>query len=539
MPKLLSIQYFVYLYLALFFFLLSCNNTKNIENRRVFRYNEHRNVTSLDPAFSRNPQNIWPINQLFNGLVQLNKDLNIEPEIASSWSISSDGLTYTFYLRNDVYFHESPIFGEKKTRRVEAKDFVFSFDRLKDPVVASPGSWVLLNVENYEATAEDILTITLKNPFPAFLGLLTMRYCSVVPKEITTYYGVNFRSNPIGTGPFYFKRWDENVKLVLLKNQKYFEKDVSGNKLPFLDAISVRFIPDIQSEFMLFLQGKFDFINSLDASYKDELLDYDGTLRSKYFEKINMLKGPYLNSEYIGFFLDSKNPAIKSKNIRKALNIGFDRKLMVAFLRNNIGYPAKKGFIPKGLSGTSNEEIKYDPKLAKRLVENYIKETGERPSIKLATDSNYLNLCEYLQREFQKIGVEIEIDVMPTASLRQAKSSGKLELFRASWIADYPDAENYLSLFNSINFSPSGPNYTHYKNLNFDKMYKNSLVIISDSLRFKKYKQMDSLAFSDFPIIPLYYDQVVRFVQKDIEGMEINPINLLVLKNVKKISARN
>ncbi|GIS21989.1 MAG: hypothetical protein CM15mP122_4950 [Bacteroidota bacterium] len=114
----------------------------------------------------------------------------------------------------------------KKTRRVEAKDFVFSFDRLKDPVVASPGSWVLLNVENYEATAENILTITLKNPFPAFLGLLTMRYCSVVPKEVTTYYGVNFRSNPIGTGPFYFKRWDENVKLVLLKNQKYFEKDV-------------------------------------------------------------------------------------------------------------------------------------------------------------------------------------------------------------------------------------------------------------------------------------------------------------------------
>ena len=313
MPKLLCNQCPVYLYLAIFFFLLSCNNTNNIENRTVFRYNEYRNVTSLDPAFSRNPQNIWPINQLFNGLVQLNKNLNIEPEIASSWSISSDGLTYTFYLRNDVYFHESPIFGEKKTRRVEAKDFVYSFDRLKDPVVASPGSWVLLNVENYEATAKDILTITLKNPFPAFLGLLTMRYCSVVPKEVTTYYGLNFRSNPIGTGPFYFKRWDENVKLVLLKNQKYFEKDKKGNQLPFLDAIAIRFIPDIQSEFMLFLQGKLDFINSLDASYKDELLDYDGTLRSKYYAKINMLKGPYLNSEYIGIYLDSKNPAIKSK----------------------------------------------------------------------------------------------------------------------------------------------------------------------------------------------------------------------------------
>ena len=539
MPKLISIQCLINFFLAFFLLLNSCNDSKNIENRTVFRYNEYRNVTSLDPAFARNPQNIWPINQLFNGLVQLNKDLNIIPEIASSWKLSSDGLIYTFFLRNDVYFHESHVFGDKKTRKVKAKDFVFSFDRLKDPAIASPGRWILQNVKNYEATAEDILTITLKKPFPAFMGLLTMRYCSVVPEEATLYYGVNFRSNPVGTGPFYFKRWDENVKLVLLKNLKYFEKDKNGNQLPFLDAISIKFIPDIQSEFMLFLQGKLDFINSLDTSYKDELLDYNGTLQSKYYGKINMLKGPYLNSEYIGIYLDSKNPAIKSKNIRKALNIGFDRKLMVAFLRNNIGYPAKKGFIPKGLPGTSDEEIKYDPKLAKRLVENYIKETGERLSIKLATDSNYIDLCEYLQREFQKIGIEIKIDVMPTASLRQAKSSGKLELFRASWIADYPDAENYLSLFNSINFSPSGPNYTHYKNLNFDKMYKNSLVIMSDTLRFEKYKQMDSLAFSDFPIIPLYYDQVVRFVQKDIEGMEINPINLLVLKNVKKISGRN
>ena len=534
MPKLLSIQYSIYFYLALFFLLLSCNDSKNIENRTVFRYNEFRNVTSLDPAFSRNPQNIWPINQIFNGLVQLNKNLNIEPEIASSWTISSDGLIYTFYLRNDVYFHKSPLFGEKKTRKVEAKDFVFSFDRLKDPAVASPGSWILQNVKNYEATAEDILTITLKNQFPAFLGLLTMRYCSVVPREVTIYYGDNFRSNPIGSGPFYFKRWDENVKLVLLKNLEYFEKDKEGNQLPFLDAISIRFIPDIQSEFMLFLQGKLDFINSLDTSYKDELLNYDGTLQSKYYRKINMLKGPYLNSEYIGMFLDSKNPAIKSRQIRKALNIGFDRRLMVAFLRNNVGYPAKKGFIPKGLPGTSYDEIGYDPKLAKKLVEDFVKETGERPTLKLATDSNYIDLCEYLQREFQKIGIEIQIDVMPTASLRQAKSSGKLELFRASWIADYPDAENYLSLFYSNNFSPNGPNYTHYKNLNFDKMYTKSLKITSDTLRYKKYKQMDSLAYSDFPIIPLYYDQVVRFVQKNIIGMEINPINLLVLKNVKK-----
>ena len=102
MCKLITIQYYINFCVILHFFLISCDNSKKIQNKTVFRYNEYRNITSLDPAFSRNPQNIWPINQLFNGLVQLNKDLNIEAEIASSWSVSSDGLIYTFYVRNDV-----------------------------------------------------------------------------------------------------------------------------------------------------------------------------------------------------------------------------------------------------------------------------------------------------------------------------------------------------------------------------------------------------------------------------------------------------
>ena len=81
-----------------------------------------------------------------------------------------------------------------------------------------------------------------------------MRYCAVVPHEVVSHFGSSFRSNPIGTGPFYFKRWDENVKLVLRKNIHYFELDKQGQKLPYLEAIAIQFIPDIQSEFMLFLQ---------------------------------------------------------------------------------------------------------------------------------------------------------------------------------------------------------------------------------------------------------------------------------------------
>ena len=216
MAKHLSVLYCYISILIVVFVLNSCNSQKQIESSKVFRYNEYRNVTSLDPAFSRNPQNIWPINQLFNGLVQLNKKLEIVPEIANSWTISSDGLTYVFNLREDVYFHTSPLFGPNETRKVVADDFVYSFDRLKDPKIASPGGWVLQQVDEYEATEKHIFTIRLKNPFPAFLGILTMRYCSVVPKEVESHFGENFRSNPIGTGPFYFKRWDETVSYTHL-----------------------------------------------------------------------------------------------------------------------------------------------------------------------------------------------------------------------------------------------------------------------------------------------------------------------------------
>jgi peptide/nickel transport system substrate-binding protein len=525
---------FIVLFLCLAALICSCSPSSKINENTIFRYNEYRNITSLDPAFARNPQNIWPINQLFNGLVQLDKNLSVQPEIASTWNVSSDGLLYTFFLKKDVYFHTSPLFGEKQTRTVVASDFVYSFDRLKDPKVASPGGWVLQQVESYSAIDEHTFSIQLKKPFPAFLGLLSMRYCAVVPHEVVSHFGSRFRSNPIGTGPFYFKRWDENVKLVLRKNNNYFELDENGQKLPYLEAVAIQFIPDIQSEFMLFLQGKLDFINSLDASYKDELLTPTGALQSKYKERINMLKGPYLNTEYIGFYLDADNPAIQSEEIREAMNLGFDRKLMIAYLRNNIGYPANQGFIPKGLKGTSSKPYPYDVERARVLVKKYRVESGVKPNLTIATDANYLDLCEYLQRELQKIGVDLKIEVMPTASLRQAKSSGKLELFRASWIADYPDAENYLSLFYSKNFSPNGPNYTHYENSKFDLLYEEALSTLVDAQRHKRYRQMDSLVNSEHPIIPLYYDQVIRFVQKNVEGMEINPINLLVLKTISK-----
>ena len=517
--------------------LFSCVNKSNTnKDHLVFRYNEHANINTLDPAFSRTLQDTWVCNQLFNGLVQLDSDLNILPSIAKDWIISEDGLIYTFNLRNDIYFHKHKLFGKDSTRTVVAKDFTYSLNRLKDEKIAAPGSWVLNKVDSFKAVNDTVFEISLKQPFPAFIGLLSMKYCSVIPREVAEFYGTDFRSHPIGTGPFKLKRWEENIKLVFRKNNHYFEKDETGKPLPYLEAVAITFLPDKQSEFLQFTQGNIDFLNSLDASYKDELLTADGKLRGKYEETVDMIRGPYLNTEYLGFFLGSQTPEIQSELIRKAINYGFDRKKMMIYLRNGIGNPANGGFIPKGLPG-HNPSIgfTYKPEKAKQLVEQFKNESGiTNPEITLVTSSNYLSFCEFIQRELEKTGLTINVDVMPEATLRSARSNGKVDMFRSSWIADYLDAENYLSIFYSKNFAPDGSNYFHYKSTQFDSLYNKAFTVTDIEKRKHLYTTMDSLVMQKTIMVPLYYDEVIRFTRKNIKGLGTNPINLLDLRYVHK-----
>ena len=169
------------------------------------------------------------------------------------------------------------------------------------------------------------------------------------------------------------------------------------------------------------------------------------------------------------------------------------------------------------------------------LLEQYKQESGDtKPGLTLSTDSNYQDIFEYLQREFEKMGIITTIDVMPSSAIRQARADGSLDAFRSSWIADYPDAESYLSLFYSPNHTPAGPNYTFYQNKTYDSLFEYSKSLVKIEERKIIYKKMDSLMIVDAPIVPLFYDEAVRFVQKNVTGLGINPQNFLVLKYVKK-----
>lgn len=524
-------------YLLLFtsvLFLVSCGKKESVfTDNDVFRYNESANIQTLDPAFARNMAIIWPCTQLFNGLVQLDDSLHVAPDIAKSWNISSDGLQYEFTLRNDVYFHKHKNFGKDSTRLVTAYDFEYSFNRVLSEDLASPGTWVFQHVNSYKAVNDSVFKIDLKNPFPAFLSLLSMKYASVVPKEITEDKSIDFRSNPIGTGPFQFKIWEENVKLVLRKNSNYHEKDSSGKRLPYLESIAITFLPDKQSGFMQFIQGKIDMISGLDPSYKDELLQPNGKLQEKYQEKIKMLTGPYLNTEYLGFNMN--DPLMNDIRIRQALNHGFDRTKLVAYLRNGMGDGKVNGMIPNGLPGFKPaKDPLYNPTKAKELI-NQVKKNRKLPiEITLSTNNTYLDIAEYLQREWERLGIKVKIDVMPPSTLRQAIATNKLSFFRGSWIADYPDAENYLSLFYSNNFTPNGPNYTHFKNSTYDNLYQQALNTVDDEKRTELYQQMDAITAEQVPVIILFYDKVARFTQKNVHNLQPNAMNGLNLKYVQK-----
>ncbi len=536
---------------SLIVLLISCNNDRKSEKgKTVFIYNESAGISSLDPAFSKDQACIWPDNQLYNGLVQLDDKLEVLPCIAKSYEISDDGLLYTFHLRNDVFFHDHELFKNKKGRKVTASDFVYSFKRIIDPKVASPGAWVFNYVNdsigenkfNFKALNDSTLLIMLSKPFPPFLSILSMQYCSVVPKEIVEYYGKDFRKHPVGTGPFKFKMWKEGVKLVLVKNENYFEFE-GKERLPYLDAVDVTFNTDKQSVFLEFMKGNIDFMSGIDPAYKDVILTKKGTLNPEYNDKFKLITQPYLNTEYLGFLVDSVSPLLlnsptRLKAIRQAVNIGFDKKKMIRYLRNNIGTAGIYGFIPAGMPSFDTSKIKgydYNPELAKKLLADAGFPNGEGlPEITLSTAAAYLDLVEYIQQQLSEIGIKIKIDVNPPASLREMIAKSKVVCFKGSWIADYPDAENYLSLFYSRNFCPKGPNYTHFKNKLFDDLYEKAQYLNNDSLRFHYYQQMDSLIMAESPVVVLYYDQVLRFTQKNISGLGSNPMNLLTLKRVRK-----
>lgn len=522
---------------------LSACNEHYDTSKVVFRYNQPFTVTSLDPAFARNQSNIWAVDHLYNTLIQLDDSLKPKPCLAKSWEIDKSGTLITLHLRTDVMFHDDACFEGKVGRKMVASDVIFSFNRILDPTVNSPGSWVFkgrVQEKNPFMRVDDsTVQIQLKAPFMPFIQILSMQYCSVVPHEAIEKYGADFRAHPVGTGPFSLVKWIEGQTMILTRNSHYFE--IQGStRLPYVDGVRIEFIGDKKSAFLELLQGKLDFVSGFDPGMSYELFTQQGRLRERYQDRINYFTTPYLNTEYLGFNLDlaAKDPYLSKKAFRQALNYGFDRIAMLQTIRRGIGTPALASFVPYGLPSFDTAAVhgyRYDPALAKQLLRS----TGyldlpfdRRPVLQLFTSKDYSDFGLFILRQWEALGIRASIELAEPATTREMMRNGTALFFRGSWMADYPEAENYLTVFYGKNDAP--PIYTRFKNNTYDKLYDQALAEKNEQLRFKLYHEMEQIIVDEAPVIFLFYDAVSVFTSKSIYDYQPNALNVLKVKYIKK-----
>ena len=519
----------------------SCTAEDFNDDERVFRYNESAGITTLDPAHSRSLELMWVADALYDGLVELSPELEVIPAIAKSWEWDGDGVV--FHLRKDVRFAiQDDVKGLEEGREVVAQDVVFSLERLRDPEVASPGEWILDAVQDGGIIAlnDSTLRINLKYDFPPFLGLLTTPYASIVAEEAVVARGSDFRSKPAGTGPFKLAWWEESVAIVLHRNEVYWERDKNGSQLPYLEAVHIDFVPDMGSEYLGLLQGRYDFISGLHPAYMEDLMDENGGLADKHKAGLSLLRIPFLKTDYIGLLVDKKQSTFApflDVRVRQALSVSIDRIGISRNLRRNSVLPSDK-FVPPSLPGANKySQPIYDLELARQLLDEAGYPNGYGfPEFELSTTSDYVDLCAAIQHGWQQLGLDVQIDVSPPSVHRENVATSKSIAFKKSWLADYADSENFFGLFLEKNYSPGGPNYTHFSNDSFEELYMKSMSVSEKDVRWELYSKMDSIVHSEMPVIPLFHDQVTHFVRNSIDGWVVSPVNRLELRYVKKQS---
>jgi len=516
---------------------------------------------------SNSNQSIWGLALMMEGLVEYDKQNNLIPCIAKSWTISEDGLTYTFTLRNDVYFHDSPCFKLTggKGRKVTASDFKYCMERVNNPKTKTRGSWVfrdrikgaqeyidfmsdksnseVTGISGLKAYNDSTLVIELTKPFSPFLSILTMSYGYVYPKEAVEHFGDKFGQNPVGTGAFKLDKWIFDQELLYEKNLSYWGKDSQGNSLPYLDGVRITFTQSSETEFLDFQNGKYDFHDPSSETY-DQITDKNGNLLEADTKNFNMKKQPWLQTVFFGMMQSPElpggieGPFAGNKKLRQALNYAVDRDRIMNFVLKNRGIAAVNGPLPPGMPGydSSIKGYNYDKEKALKLLDEAGYPNGKGLNLTLVTGNEEIQktIAIAVQEQFKSIGIDLKLDQLVQATLISKQEEGVFPFWRASWGADYFDPENFMALFYSKNITPKGPNRVGYNNPEIDSLYEKSLAITDFAERKKIYDTMQNIVIEDAAWLFLYYNEKVYLLKNNIDGFYLDGLNIINLKYTKK-----
>ncbi len=472
---------------------------------------------TFDPALARDIYSITIIQQLFDGLIQIDQNLNVIPAIARSWKISPDGLTYTFFLREGVKFHNG--------REIVAEDFVYSFTRMADPKNKSPAAHLLEKVLGFSqfqdgktsdlkglrSVDKHMFEIRLSDPFYPFISVLGTFHFKVVPKEEIEKPESVFARHPIGSGPFRFVSMKEKEEIILESNHDYFE----GR--PYLDKIIFKIFHGAPRETILkeFKEG------GLEESFlpPDEI---DKVVHEKHYL---FLRKPMLSLRIYG--LNPLSKPLDSKKLRKAINFAIDKKFIVSQIHRD-QFQLATGILPPGMPG--HDPMKNLYPLSEAQASKLLSEAGYRkghtpPPLEIWSSTR----SEAAQKELNEVQSQLEKVGIPTTlhfetnwpSFESLLRSNKAPMFILALFADFPDPDSLLYTFFH---SKSKNNLLAYDRPEVDQLLDKARTERDYLKRMEMYRKIEGMILDDAPIVPMINHLFQMVYQPYVRGIEVNAL---------------
>jgi oligopeptide transport system substrate-binding protein len=503
------------------------------------------------------------LSQVMEGLVSFNaEDLSLQPQIAEKWSISGDGTVFTFTIRDDILFHENPVFESVDDRKLTVEDVLFTFEKACKPNdEGNPTAAYLFLLSNqvkgakeyYEGKATSIsgmkikknqFEITLINPDQTYINKLANLSASIVSKKIVE---SKMEADVVGTGPFCFTKPKEDDTYILLKNHDYYLTDNKGNALPYLDSVVFYVQTRKLEQLEMFEQGKTLLISGLPTSRITEMLEgriSDFNAQPPLKELYN---NPLLTTQY--YFFNMNDPRFQDVRVRKAFNYAINRKRLADnVLRNQYYEYGIYGITPpissvfKGYNFSEIKKYGYDfnPELAKQLLAEAGYPDGKGfGSVDLRLDISDLNTAvaeELADQIYQTLGINVNIDGSNFEQRNEDGNMGKGDMFRTAWIADYSSPETFLGNFYGKlvpkeKGMPSSGNQSRYVNPLFDKYFEEGRSA-SQKKRLELFSKAEIELMKDPPIIPLWYANDFTLSYSRVRNLKNNPMEFLDLRRV-------
>ena len=516
-----------------------------------FSFISPERVTNLFPLATNDVHTQRVNAQLFESLLRLDgQTMKIEPGLAQSYTVDRQQNRYTFKLRKGVLFHDDPCF-EGESREMKAEDVKFSLemacsglslnklgasfsDRIKgasDFYQRSRHKIPAKGVEGIVVLDEYTIQIQLERAYIGFEHMLTMSNLGIFPKVAYAYYGKELVDHPIGTGPFQLKQLDKNA-LELIKNPDYWRKDEFGNQLPFLDKIHMRYNPNKQAELRAFHQKEIDIVLQIPV---DEIEFVLGSLKEAKAGKNvrhRVFSQNSLSIEYIAF--SCTDGIFSNEQVRRALNKAIDRQALINDWLKGEGWPATAGVAPSigGFMRSSDADQEwFDVDQAKRelAAAGYPGWNGfprQVIYVNAFKGSSLHRMCQGIVDQWRKhLGIDVDIKLCTLEERNRAIASGKAKIWRSGWIADYPDAENFFSLFYSRTKNRSNP--MHYHRDAFNHIFDQVTAESDRTKRIQLLKECDQIIQKDAPIIPILTNDFLIMVNSRIRNFKTNPMELL------------